>query len=89
MKMEQKMKLFLKFKCCLLGAAILLSGCNKQIIDLEYKFNKAYAKWPDGTVKVIEISKWKDFDNSDQIQIISKDGKVYLFHSVNVVLVKE
>jgi len=83
------MKMFLKFKWCLLSAVILLSSCNRQIIDLEYKFNKAYARWPDGTVKVIEISKWRDFHDSDQIQIIDKDGKVYLFHSVNVVLMKE
>ena len=68
---------------------LLLISCNRQIIDLKYRFNKAYVKWPDGTMKVVEISKWRDYENSDQIQIIAKDGRTYLLHSVNVTLVLE
>ena len=74
---------------CLTGALALVSSCNYQVVDLKWKFTKAYCKWPDGSMKVLEIRKWKDFENSDQIQIIDNAGNVYLFHSVNVVLADE
>lgn len=68
---------------------LVLISCNRQIIDLKYRFNKAYVKWPDGTMKVVEISKWRDYENSDQIQITAKDGTTYLLHSMNVTLAQE
>ena len=71
-----------------LAYAISINGCNRQIVDINYKFNTAYVKWPDGSVKTIKIAKWRDYDG-EQIQIISEDGKVYLVSSVNAVLVKE
>ena len=68
------------------GIAMYLGGCNRQLIDVKMKFTKAHVRWPDGTSGVIEIRKWKDYRDSDQIQVIDKSGKVWLFHSVNVVL---
>lgn len=63
-------------------AAGILSGCNQQIIDLNYSFKYATI---DGIGK-IEISSWKDYENSDMMQVTSKDGTVYLTHSSNVIL---
>lgn len=63
-------------------AAGILSGCNQQIIDLNYSFKYATI---DGIGK-IEISSWRDYENSDMMQVTSKDGTVYLTHSSNVIL---
>lgn len=66
---------------------LTLTGCNKQVIDLNYSFNKAiiYA----GNEKIeIEIKKWSDYDG-EQLQIVGKDGKVYLVSSFNTILIKE
>jgi len=70
-------------------ASLTLAGCNRQVLDLKYKFSKAYVRWPDGSMKVISVSKWRDYQNSDQIQVIDEKGTVYLFHSANIVLVNE
>ena len=78
----------LVFLVFLLGTGIVkyMGGCNRQILDLKMNFTKAHVRWPDGKAEVIDIKKWKDYNDSDQIQIIDKSGKVYLFHSVNIVL---
>lgn len=44
-------------------------------------------KMPDGTCKTIEIKSWRDYENSDQIQVIDKDGVVYLVHACNIALI--
>ena len=67
---------------------LLLTGCNKQIIDFEYSYDKAVCVVGNET-KEIEIKKWKDYDDGEQIQIISKDGKTYLMSMNNCTLVKE
>lgn len=64
-----------------------LTGCNKQVIDLNYKYNKAICKIGNETKK-IEIKKWKDYDG-EQLQIIDKEGNVYLISSYNCTLIKE
>ena len=33
-----------------LASALLMAGCNKQVIDLTYEYNWAQLKMPDGTV---------------------------------------
>lgn len=63
-------------------------GCNRQVFDFNLKFEKALIKWPDGTMKTVSISKWRDYEG-EQIQIISKDGTVYLVNSINTILVHE
>ena len=63
-------------------AAGILSGCNQQIIDLNYSFKYATIEG----IGKIEISSWKDYENSDMMQVTSKDGTVYLTHSSNIIL---
>lgn len=65
-----------------------LAGCNKQVFDFENRFEYAIVSFPDGTCEKIEIEKWSDYDG-EQIQIIAKDGTVYLVSSFNCVLVRE
>lgn len=72
----------------ILGGCLLLTGCNKQIIDTKYTFNKAIVTLNDGTRMEIEIAKWTDYEG-EQLQIIGKDGKVYLVSSYNTILIKD
>lgn len=62
--------------------AVLLTGCNRQLLDLNYDFRYAVIEG----VGTIEISSWNDYENSDMIQVTGKDGTVYLTHSSNVIL---
>lgn len=70
-------------------AMMMLCGCNRQIFDFEFEFNKALVKMPDGTMQVIQVKKWCDYENSDQIQIIDMDGNTYLFHAANITLMND
>ena len=64
-----------------------VTGCNKQVFDFEYTFDKAVCYYGNEK-KEIEIKKWNDYDG-EQIQIIGKDGKTYLVSSYNCMLVEE
>ena len=66
----------------------LVSFGNKMLIDTRYTYNMAYITICDETIKV-EIDSWRDYSDGDQIQVVAKDGKVYLSNSTNIVLVKE
>ena len=71
-------------------AMLVLSGCgNKQYIDLNRDYNKAIIKLQNGEVAEVEVKQWRDYENSEQIQVISMDGKVYLTSSYNCTLIKE
>ena len=54
---------------------------------MNYTFDTAVIRWPDGTVKEIKIKKWCDYEG-EQIQIIGKDGKTYLISMNNAVLIR-
>ena len=66
----------------------LLSGCNKQMVDLTYSYEYAIIGLPNGEVVEGKVSSWTDFEDGDQLQI-KIDGKTYLVHSSNVVLISE
>ena len=68
---------------------VALSACgNKQLIDTTYSFERAIISMPNGEVVEGEITSWKDYDDGDQIQV-KIDGKTYLVHSSNIVLISE
>ena len=68
--------------------AVVLSGCNKQIVDLNYKFDKVYIRLPNGQCVEGRLDSWLDFEEVDQIQV-KVNGKTYLTHISNVVMVNE
>lgn len=71
----------------ILGLIFLTSKIyNKQIVDLTYSYDYAIILMPDGTVVKGKVQSWTDFEDGDQIQV-KIDGKVYLTHSMNVVLI--
>lgn len=67
--------------------ALALSGCNYQAIDLNYNYDYAIINI-DGEYQKIEIDGWRDYEDGEQLQIIAKDGTVYLTNSFNCTLVK-
>lgn len=80
-----RIKFNTKTLLCILGICIVLSGCNKQVFDFDYAFKEAYII---DTGETIKIKSWNDYDNSDMIQFTDTDGKVYMTHSSNVILMK-
>ena len=66
----------------------VLCGCNKQLIDTTYNFNRAIIELPNGEVIDGQIQSWGDYENSDQIQV-KIDGKTYLVHSSQITLIAE
>ena len=68
--------------------AMALSGCNKQMVDLTYSYEYAIIALPNGEVVEGKVSSWTDYEDGDQLQV-KIDGKTYLVHSSNVVLISK
>ena len=83
-------KKFISVIAVLLLAAVLLvlAGCNKQMVDLTYSYERAILCLPNGEVIEGRVSSWTDFEDGDQIQV-KIDGKTYLVHSSNIVLISD
>lgn len=71
-----------------LGCVLMLGGCNRQIIDVTFSFEQAIIELPNGEIIEGKVESWKDYEDGDQIQV-KIDGKTYLVHSSNVVLISE
>jgi hypothetical protein len=84
------MKKLVALLLCVIGvlSALLLSGCNKQMLDLTYSYEYAILSLPNGEVVEGKVSSWTDYEDGDQLQV-RIDGKTYLVHSANVVLISE
>lgn len=66
----------------------MLGGCNMQLVDTTFSFERAIVYLPNGEVIEGKVSSWKDYEDGDQIQV-KIDGKTYLVHSSNIVLISE
>ena len=66
----------------------LLAGCNKQMVDLTYSYERAILSLPNGEVVEGKVTSWTDYEDGDQIQV-RIDGKTYLVHSSNIVLISD
>lgn len=78
------MKKFLVLIATLVLSITCLVGCNQQVFDFNYRFDKAYVKigneWKDVSVKT-----WNDYEG-EQIQLTLQDGTVLVVHSANCIL---
>ena len=72
----------------LFGVIVLFCGCNRQLADMTYSFDRAIIKLPNGDIVEGEVQSWIDYEDSDQIQV-KMSGKTYLVHSSNIVLINE
>lgn len=66
--------------------AMIFTGCNKQIIDTSYTFDKAIL-YVGGEWITINVDSWTDYEDGDQIQVKDTDGNTYLVHSTNITLI--
>ena len=73
---------------CLLLTVAAMAGCNKQMVDLTYSYERAVLVLPNGEVIEGKVSSWTDFEDGDQIQV-KIEGKTYLVHSSNIVLISD
>lgn len=75
----------------LLIGALILSSCsigNRQIgLDLIQTFDKAIIMLHDGNTIEGKVDNWRDFDESDVVQV-TIEGTTYLTHYSNVVLIQ-
>ena len=63
---------------------------NKQIIDFNHqRFNVAYVRVDSNNWERVKIKAWKDWDDSDAVQIIKQNGNVIYTHLCNVKLCAE
>ena len=83
-----KKMLALVLTVALIMGIMLLSGCNKQLVDLTYSYEYAIIALPNGEVVEGKVTSWTDFEDGDQLHI-KIDGKTYLVHSSNVVLISK
>ena len=71
-----------------LSLALVTTGCNKQLVDMTYSYEYAIIGLPNGETVEGKVSSWTDFEDGDQIQV-KIDGKTYLVHSSNIVLISD
>ena len=71
-----------------IGVGVLMTGCNRQIVDTTLTFDKAIISLPNGEIVEGKVTSWKDYEDGDQIQV-KINGKTYLVHSSNVALINE
>ena len=82
------MKKWIALLLCIIAllSVCLLAGCNKQMVDLTYSYEYAIIGLPNGETVEGKVSSWTDYEDGDQLQV-KIDGKTYLVHSSNVVLI--
>lgn len=80
--------LFKKIVCAavILFTSIFLCSCNRQVFDFQLEYTKVHVF---ETSRCYEITKWKDYEDGDQIQVEIKDYGFCLFHANQIVLIKD
>lgn len=87
-KGETNMKIKILLLTLIAGLGAIATGCNKQIIDTTYNYDRAIISLPNGEIIDGKITSWTDYEDGDQIQV-KIDGKQYLVHSSDIVLISE
>ena len=78
-------KILIVLLVLVVGLAVL-TGCNKQLFDTTYSFDRAIISLPNGDIIEGEVDSWTDYEDGDQIQV-KINGTTYLVHSSNIVLI--
>jgi hypothetical protein len=81
-------KIIVSVLALLILTTTLTSCGNKQWFDTTYKYDRAIISLPNGEVIDSKIDGWTDYEDGDQIQV-KINGKTYLVHSSDVVLIAE
>lgn len=70
----------------------VLAGCSFKgydWVDTNYHFDRAILRMPDGSAKEIELAKWSDAEDGEQLTLTATDGTRYLVHSANCILIED
>lgn len=67
---------------------VICGACNMQVVDTTWSYEKGIITLPNGDVVEGKVETWREYSDSDMLQV-KIDGKQYLTHSVNVVLISE
>lgn len=70
------------------GCSTPASGYNMQLFDTTYSFERAIVNLQNGEILEGKVDSWTDFEDGDQIQV-KINGKTYLTHASNVILISE
>lgn len=65
---------------------LMATACNYQVVDLQYSFDYAYIKLPNGDIIEGHVDNWRDYEDGEQIQV-TIGGVTYLTNSYNCTLV--
>ena len=87
MKESLRNKHFIILVALLIMVMLCMTGCNKQVFDFNYSFDKAICNIG-GEYKEFKLDSWNDYEG-EQLQLIDRDGNTYLVSSFNCTLVKE
>ena len=70
------------------GSLVLMTGCGnrKLIMPGSQTYNKAIILRGNNAA-IVDVEKWKDFDDGEQLEIWTKDGSVILTSSYDTKLV--
>lgn len=85
------MKKVIALILAVVAIAVCFTGCgmyNRQLIDLNRHYNRAIIQLANGEVIEVEVDKWSDYEG-EQLQIIAKDGTVYLTSSFRCDLIND
>lgn len=70
----------------LLVSSLTLTGCNKQLVDLNYRYSKVHIYETD---TCYEISSWTDYEDGEQLQVHIKGKGKILISSTSCFLVED
>lgn len=73
---------------CSCANASTANAYNKQLFDTNYSFNKAVIDLHNEVITV-DVARWTDYEDGEQLQIIAQDGTVYLTSSYNCTLIND
>jgi hypothetical protein len=65
------------------------NGFNKDLLQLDYNFNKVIIKTPDNQIIKDNVKKWTTYNNKDIAKVELDNGTVYLGHSSDILLYNE
>lgn len=66
---------------------LALTACgNKDMFDTVYTYDRAIIQLPNGEIVEGKVELWSDYADGDQLQITT-NGKTYLVHSSDAVLI--
>lgn len=77
-----------KLLIAIIFAALVLTGCNYDYVDMVYSYDYAWISLPNGEVVEGEVEQWRDYGDGDQIQV-KIDDKIYLTDTTRCVLMKK